>query len=98
MIDEILIISNPMIRETALPDFACASPGCSERVGISALDELDGMLQRHVISRSEEQMDMFGHNDERVDLKAPFAAIAIQSLKEKANVILDYEQSPALPS
>jgi hypothetical protein len=42
-------------------------------------------------------MDVFGHEDEGVELIAAFSAVSIQSLQKKANVVLDHEQSSALP-
>jgi len=40
---------------------------------------------------------MFGHNDESVELKVPFATITINALQKDPYVVLDHEQSPSLP-
>ncbi len=42
-------------------------------------------------------MDMFWHDNEGVQLKAAFAAIAIKSLKEKPYIVFDNEQPSPLP-
>jgi len=80
MMDEVLIIPNPVIRESALPDLAFSSDDFSQSVRISAFDELHGVLECHVLRWSKEQMDVFRHHNEGVDLKAAFTAIAIESL------------------
>lgn len=41
---------------------------------------------------------MFGHNNEGVKEETAFAAIPIKRLKEESDVVLDHEQSFALPS
>jgi hypothetical protein len=55
------------------------------------------MLQCYVICGSDQEMNMFGHEDEGVDLKSPFAAISVKSFQEEADVVLDNEESSALP-
>ena len=42
-------------------------------------------------------MDMFGRYEESMKLKSAFAAIAVQSLQEEADVILNHEESSPLP-
>jgi hypothetical protein len=42
-------------------------------------------------------MDMLGHNDEGVNLKAAFSPMAVHGLQEKPDVVLDNEESSALP-
>ena len=43
-------------------------------------------------------MHMFGHEDKGVNLKSTFAAIAVERLKEEADIVLDHEESSSLPS
>ena len=38
MMNEVLSIANPMIRESALPDFGLSSDKSADRVRVSALD------------------------------------------------------------
>ncbi len=45
----------------------------SEGMGVSASDELDGVLKVDIVRRSEQQMDVFGHDHERMRLEAAFA-------------------------
>ena len=42
-------------------------------------------------------MNVLGHHDEGVKLKANLAAITIYSLQEQANIVFDDKQSSALP-
>jgi len=42
-------------------------------------------------------MDMLRHNDERMEVKSAFAAVAIHGLQKESNVIVDYEQAASLP-
>jgi hypothetical protein len=42
-------------------------------------------------------MDVLGHEDEGMELKVPFAAIAVKSVQEEADIVLDNEEPSALP-
>jgi len=53
MMHTVLGVPNPMIGETALPDFTLSSDQAPKGVGVSALNQLKGMFQRHVPSWSE---------------------------------------------
>ncbi len=53
MMQEILLIANPVIGEPALPDFPLAAEDFTQSMRISTLDKLDGMLDRYVRSRSD---------------------------------------------
>ena len=64
---------------------------------VSALDELNRMFERHGGGGSEQEMDMFRHDDESVNLKPAFSAVTEKSLQEEAYVVLDNEQPSALP-
>jgi hypothetical protein len=43
-------------------------------------------------------MDVFGHENEGVNLKSAFAAISVKSFQEEADIVFDNEKSSALPS
>ncbi len=66
-------------------------------MGITTLDELNGMLEGHMNGRGKQKMYVFRHHYERVNLKPAFAAISVHGLKEESDVILDDEQSSSLP-
>ena len=53
MVHIVLSVPNSMIGEAALPDFTLSSDQAPKGVGVSALNQLNGMFQRHVLSRSE---------------------------------------------
>ena len=93
MIREVIKVANAMIRESALPDFAFPTEDASECMRIAAFDQLNGMLERDVVCGSEQKMDMLRHHDELVNFKPAFAPVAIKSLQEKADIVLDHEQA-----
>jgi len=82
MVHEILVIANPVIRESSFPDFSFATEDAAEGMRIAAFDQLNGMFERYVVCGSEQQMDMFGHEDEGVNLKPVFSPISIKSFQE----------------
>jgi len=98
MVSEILFIANSVIGKSWLPDFSFSTEDGSERVRIVAFDQLNGVFNRHIVRRSQQEMNMFGHEDEGVDLKSPFAAMSEEGLKEEADIVLDDEEPPTLPS
>ncbi len=53
MVHIVLSVPNSMIGETALPDFTLSSDQAPEGMRVTALDQLNGMFQRHVLSWSE---------------------------------------------
>lgn len=93
----ILCITNPMVGESALPDFTLATKDFAECVRVATLDELNGVFESDVAGWSEQKMNVLGHEDEGMYLKAAFPSVAIECLQEQAYVILDYEQSATLP-
>ena len=97
MVGEILLVANSVVGKSSLPDLSFATEDCSERMRIAAFDQLNGVLKRYVVSGSEQEMNMFGHEDEGVDLKSDFAAISVKSFQEEADIVLDNEESSALP-
>ena len=64
MIHEIIPVSYAMVRKPTLPDFPIAPNFVSERVGVPAFDELNGALNRKVVRRSEQKMNVLGHDYE----------------------------------
>jgi len=82
MMNEVLSIANPMIGESALPNFRVSSYESAEFMGVRALDQLDIALDGYVLSGSEQKTDMIGHKDEGVQGVAAFATVVIKSLEE----------------
>jgi hypothetical protein len=97
MVSEILAVANSVIGKSSLLDFALATEDGSERMRIAAFDQLNGVLKCYVDSGREQEMNVFGHEDEGVDLKTAFAAIPIKTFQEEADIVLDDEESSALP-
>jgi len=98
MMQEILFVAYPMVGESSLPDFALSANDRPKGVRISAFDQLDGVLQRNVMGRGQQQMNVLRHDDKCMQLIAAFAAIAIDRLQKEANVVLDEEKPSTLPS
>lgn len=71
MIHEIIPVSYAVVRKSTLPNFPVTPNFGAESVGVPALDELNGALNRHIFRRSEEQMYMLRHDHERVQRDLP---------------------------
>jgi len=97
VICEVLTLSNSMVGESALPDFTSTPSSLSERMRVSALDQLNGVFEGYIDCRREEKMNMLWHYDEGVNFKASFATVAIHCLKQGAHVVFYNEQFSAMP-
>src|SRR5450432_4243897 len=97
MMRVVLRVADAMIRKPALPDIALAPQFRAEGMRVSALDELDRAFDGYVVRRGKQQVHMLGHDDECVQLKAPFAAITVQSFEKKPDVRFHDEQPATLP-
>ena len=78
MVHEIFAIANSAICEAALPDFAMATEDGSESMRVSAFDQLNRMLKSYVLGRSQQKVDVFGHDDEGMKLITALAAISVK--------------------
>jgi hypothetical protein len=85
-------VANPMIGESALPNFLAAPDDSTQFVRIRALDQLDGPLDGHVARRSQQQMNMLRHDNERMQLVPALATMPINRLQEKTNAHFDDKQ------
>ena len=97
MMHEILVISNSVVRESALPDFAPATQNRPEGVRVPAFDELNRMLERHTVRRCKEKMYMLGHEHKCMNEEASLASVSKHGYEEKPDVIFDDEESAPLP-
>jgi len=82
MMSEVLSITNPMIRETALPNFRLAPDQGAERMGIPSFDQ---------------EMNVIRHEHEGVQGVLSFATVVEKSLKKQSCVVLDLKQSSTIP-
>ena len=98
MMDKINVVANPVIGESALPDLLIASDQASEFVGVRAFDQLDCAFDGYVDGGSQQQMHVFGHDNEGVQSVSSFAAIAVDSFQEEADIDFDGEQLSAMES
>ena len=93
MMHKIDAIPNTMISEPALPDFLIAADDRPEFVRAGTLDQLNSAFDSNVHSRSEQQMNVFGHDDEGVQFVTAFAAMPIKRLQENPHIDFDDKQS-----
>src|SRR5579864_2242701 len=63
----------------------------------SAFNKLNGVLNCYIVGGCEQKMNVFWHDDERMQLKTSFSPISVQSFQEKARVVLDDKQTTPLP-
>jgi|GEM_PF-5385223 len=98
MVYVIDFVANPVIGEPALPDFLVAPDAGSEFVRVGALDQLNSPLDGYVVRRSQQEMNMFGHDDESVQGIAPFATMPIECFQEETHVDFDLEQLSGVKS
>jgi hypothetical protein len=97
MIHEINVVANSVIGKPALPYLALPAKDSPEFMRVRTLDELNSSLNGHVDGRSQQQMNVFRHDDKRVQFIASLASMPIEGLQEESNVRFDNEQLPALP-
>jgi hypothetical protein len=76
MTRKILLVTNPMIRKSLLPNFPPADLH-ADGMRISALNELHHTFERYIGSRREEQMNVVGHQDESMKLEFSLAPVAV---------------------
>jgi len=97
MMHEINVAANSMIGESPLPDFPAATNDSPEFMRVRALDQLNGSLDGHIDCWSQQEMNMFGHHDKRVQIVLALPSMPISRLKEEAYVIFDDKQFPSVP-
>jgi hypothetical protein len=98
MMHKINAVANPMIGESALPNFLVPTNNSTQFVRIRALNQLDSSLDGHINRRSQQEMNVFRHNDERVQFVPAFATIPINSLQENPDVHFDNKQFTSIES
>jgi hypothetical protein len=98
MMHKIDAIPNSMICESALPNFGTTPDDSAEFVRIRAFDQLDSSLDGYVVRRSQQQMNMLRHDDERVQFVSPLATISIDRLQENPDVHFDDKQFTSIES
>jgi hypothetical protein len=96
MMDKIHFVANPMIGEAALPHLALPADDATEFVGICAFDQLDRAFDGYIHRGSQQEVNVFWHENESVKFITAFAAVPIECLEEKAHVGFDDEQFPAV--
>jgi hypothetical protein len=97
MVREIHFIANPMISESSFPDFPFSANNGAEFMRVRAFDQLDRAFEGYVIRRSQQEMNMLGHQNKRMQFVMALAAMSVKRFQEKANVRFDNKESSSLP-
>jgi hypothetical protein len=97
MVDEVLMISNPMVCKSPLPDFPLAPEYRTKSMRESTLNELNGVLNCYIVRGCEEKMNVFWHKYKSVNLETTFTPVQIHGYKKKPRIVFDDEQSATLP-
>jgi hypothetical protein len=97
MVDEVLIISNPMVCKSPLPDFPLAPEYRTKSMRVSALDQLNRVLESYVARRREEKMDVFRHEHKCMKFEPSVMAVSVHGLEKESNIIFDDKESVPLP-
>jgi hypothetical protein len=92
---KILRVANSVIGKSSLPNFFVASKLRAKSMRISAFNQLQSPFQRD--GRSKEQVHVFRHNDEGVEVEGSLSSIAIHCLQKEFCIRLDDKESLALP-
>jgi len=92
MMYEIVRITNPMIGESALPDFLVAPDDRSEFMRVRSFDQLDCTFNRDFKCGRQKKMNVLRHRDKSLQSITPFATIAIKRFQENPNIDLDDKQ------
>jgi hypothetical protein len=98
MMHEINFVANPVIGEPALPHLALSADDSAELMRVCTFDQLNSPLNRYVQRRSQQEMNVLRHKDERVQFVPALTAMPIEGSQKKPNVRFDDEQPAAIPS
>jgi hypothetical protein len=92
MMHVIDFIPNPVIRESALPNFLPSTDDAAEFMGVCAFDQLDRALDGYVDRRSQEKMNVLRHDNEGVQAVTAFATIPVKRFQEDVHIDFDEKQ------
>ena len=82
MLQEIAFSPDAMIGESTLPDLLFAANDLPQRVRRSTFNKLNCTFERDVVRRSQQKMNMLGHNHERMQFKLSSSPIAEHGLQK----------------
>ena len=88
---EVIGIENDVVGEASLPggEFRGEAPGKS------ALDEVHDLRDGFVVW-SDEQVDVVGHEDKRVDFVVAFGAVVLECFEEEFGVCWELEEAATI--
>jgi hypothetical protein len=82
---EVGCVADSMFVVAGLPDFSCEL--LAHGVGVTAFDALDAAFDGLSCVWSDEYVEVFGHDDEAVELVSRLSAVVEEGLKEKFGVV-----------
>ena len=89
LIPEILCAANPVLVEAGLPDFPVKLR--SHLMRKAALDALGATLDRLIRERGQQDVEMFRHNGESMQVIAPLIPIVKEYADQQLGVCRSYE-------
>jgi hypothetical protein len=97
MPNKIIAVPDPVIGKSSLPYFRIAADDAAECMRIRALNQLHRTFYGYVTSRGEQEMNMIGHEDKRMQRIAPLAPLVVKSFQEQSRVGVSHKKSASLP-
>jgi hypothetical protein len=97
MVHKIHFIPNPVICESSLPHLSFSANDVAKFMRVTAFDQLDRALEGYVRARSQQEMNMLGHENELMQFVASLATISVKRLQEEPHVRFDNKQSATVP-
>ncbi len=92
VVQEVCAVSDAVVGEASLPD----GEGGVEAVGEAAFEEHHGAFEGDGLW-GEEEMDVVGHDDERVEAVVALVAVVLEGFEEELGGLVDLEEVAAVP-
>ena len=88
---EVFSVADAMVREASLPDGKLGG----QTVGEASFDEPDGTFEGDGL-RSEQKVDVVGHDDEGVEFVVTLDSVGLESRDEEFSVGWDLEEAASV--
>jgi hypothetical protein len=97
MPNKIIAVPDPVIGKSSLPYFRIAADDAAECMRIRALNQLHRTFYGYVTGGGEQEMNMIGHEDKRMQRIAALAPVVVNSFQEQSRVRFHNEEPAPLP-
>jgi hypothetical protein len=88
-------VANAVIHETCLPYFKSKMNFPFRAIGETALDELQCLFQRDFRCRSQQQMEVIGHDHKFMQQKPPLSTILRKNIHQKLSHAIGWKKRAA---